>query len=111
LLVWVVAVDGRGRTPAVAGAVACLGLLVTLSIGHWFVESGTGRAARTFTRPVPVVACQIVVIYLASRVAGVSHDLEFAAPVGVAAVGLALAASIVMARPGLREDARSTRAP
>lgn len=99
LLAWVVAVDGRGRTAAIAGAVVCLGMLVSLSIGRWLVESGTGRQARTYTNPIPVLACHAVVIYLASRVAGVSHDLAFAAWVGAAAIVLALIASTVMARP------------
>jgi hypothetical protein len=103
LLVWVVAVDGRGRTPAIAGAVACLGMLVALSIGRWFVESGTGRSARTFTRPIPVLACHAAVIYLASRVAGVSHDLSVAAPVATAAIVVALTAATVMARPTSRQ--------
>lgn len=98
LLIWVAAVDGRGRTPAIVGALASLGLLVTLAIGRWFVASGTGRPAHTFTRPVPVLACQVAIIYLASRVAGVSHDLAFAAWVGSAATVLALTTSVAMAR-------------
>jgi hypothetical protein len=111
LLAWVVAVDGRGRTPAIAGAVACLGLLVALSIGRWFVESGTGRAARTFTRPIPVLACQVVVVYVASRVAGVSHHLDVAVAAGVAAMVLALGAGIAMARPALTQGAHRAREP
>lgn len=97
LLVWVVAVDAWGRAPAAAGAVACLGMLVTLSVGRWLVANGTGRRAHTFDRPIPLLACQAVVLYLASRVAGVSHDLAFAASVGCAAFVVALVVSIAMA--------------
>lgn len=97
LLIWVVAVDAWGRTPAAAGAVACLGMLVTLSVGRWLVAKRTGGPARTFDRPIPVLACQAVVLYLASRVAGVSHDLAFAAVVGAGAFVLALISGIAMA--------------
>ena len=117
LLVWVVAVDAWGRSPAAPGAMACLGMLVTLSVGRWLVARATGRPARTFGRPIPLLACQAVVLYLASRVAGVSHDLSFAASIAAAAFVLALIAGIAMAldrrpyiTPSAGDDASGRRA-
>jgi hypothetical protein len=95
LLVWVAAVGGRGREPSIVGAVACLGLLVTLPAGRWLAGRagdpralGHGRGAA-----VPLVGVHLAVVAVASRMAGVTSDLEVAIPVAVVTMLVALAAS------------------
>ena len=92
LLVWVAAVGGRGREPSIVGAVACLGLLVTL-------PAGRRRARRTggvvIGHPqhvaVLVVGVHLAVVAVASRVAGIASDLDIAVPVAAGTVLGALA--------------------
>jgi hypothetical protein len=94
LLVWVAAVGGRGREPSIVGAVACLGLLVTLPAGRWRARrTGRGGAVgRTHHVVVLVVGVHLAVVAVASRVAGIASDLEVAAPVAAVAVLAALVA-------------------
>ena len=94
LLVWVAAVGGRGREPSIVGAVACLGLLVTLPAGGWRARwTGRGGAVgRSHLVVVLVVAAHLAVVAVASRVAGISSDLDVAVPVAAATALAALAA-------------------
>jgi hypothetical protein len=95
LSVWVAAVGGRGREPSVIGAVACLGLLVTLPAGRWLAGRTAHPRALGRGRPaaIPLVCLHLVVVAVASRVAGVTSDLEVAFPVAVVTMLVALAAS------------------
>jgi hypothetical protein len=99
LLIWVAAVGGRGREPSIVGAVGCLGLLVTLPAGRWLA----GRTVRLRTagrrrRPLlSIVLAHLVVVVLASRVAGVSADLDVASAVTAAVLLAALATSVLLA--------------
>jgi hypothetical protein len=95
LVVWVAAVGGRGRPPSIVGAVACLGLLVTLPAGRWLARriGCPGGVPRFGHGAVPVLVAHTAVVALASRVAGISGDLGVAVPVAAAAVMAALAAS------------------
>ena len=99
LLIWVAAVGGRGREPSIVGAIGCLGLLVTLPAGRWLAgRTARLRTARRARRPVlEIVLVQLVVVALASRVAGVSADLGVACAVTAAVVLAALAASVLLA--------------
>jgi hypothetical protein len=94
LLVWVAAVGGRGREPSIVGAVACLGLLVTLPVGRWGARrtGGSGAVRRSEYVAVLVVGAHVAVVAVASRVAGISSDLDVAATVAAATVLAALAA-------------------
>jgi hypothetical protein len=94
LLVWVAAVGGRGREPSIVGAVACLGLLVTLPVGGWRApRAGRGGAVgRSHHVAFLVVGVHLAVVAVASRVAGISSDLDVAAPVAAATVLATLAA-------------------
>ncbi len=99
LLIWVAAVGGRGREPSIIGAVGCLGLLVTLPAGQW-LAGRTGRL-RTVRRPgrhlLALVLVQVVVVTVASRVAGVSAEIDVAVVVTAATLLAALAASVPLA--------------
>jgi hypothetical protein len=101
LLVWVAAVGGRGREPSIVGAVACLGLLATLPVGGWRVRrtGGSGAVGRSHHVAVLVVGVHLAVVAVASRVAGISSDLDVAAPVAAATVVAALAAGAWLGGP------------
>jgi hypothetical protein len=100
LLIWVVAVGGRGREPAIVGAVGCLGLLVTLPAGRW-LAGRTDRRPAALRRPgahaLALVLVQLAVVTLAARVAGVSADLAVAAVVTAVTLLGALVASVLLA--------------
>jgi hypothetical protein len=101
LLVWVAAVGGRGREPSIIGAVACLGLLVTLPAGRWLTgRTGHPRApGRGRQTAAPLVCVHLAVVAVASRVAGVTTDLQVAIPLAVVTVLVALAASTWLGAP------------
>jgi hypothetical protein len=103
LLVWVAAIGALGREPALVGAVACLGMLATLPAGRWLAgrwSDGRLRPPRgLIAAPVSVLVVHAVVVGVASRVAGVSHELRVAVPISVAAMAGALVASLWL-RPG-----------
>lgn len=94
LLVWVAAVGGRGREPSIVGAVACLGLLVTLPADRW-LAGRAGRPPAVCHRrhaAVLLVGVHLAVVAVASRVAGVATDLDVAVPVAAGTLLAALAA-------------------
>jgi hypothetical protein len=97
LMVWVSAVGGRGRLPSIVGAVACLGLLVTLPAGRWLADRWLGRTVcagdPAVLPPVLVLAAQAATVAVASRVAGISSELRVAVPTAVGITIAALAAS------------------
>jgi hypothetical protein len=99
LLVWVAAVGGRGREPSIIGAVACLGLLVTLPAGQWLAaRAGRRRPVRRPRRlNLTLVLVQLVIVAVESRVAGLSVDLAVASAVTAATLLVALAASVLLA--------------
>jgi hypothetical protein len=100
LLVWVAAVGARGRPPSIVGAAACLGLLVTLAAGRCLARlSGWSGTPQSAPRPVMLLVAHTAVVALASRVAGVSSELEVAAPVAAAAGVAAVAGAVAGGRP------------
>jgi hypothetical protein len=102
LLVWVAAVGSWGREPAILGAVACLGLLVTLPAGRWLAASCTPRQRPSRLQPnvgvLSALAAHTAVVAMASRVAGISSELRVAAPVASVAVLAALVVSTMLER-------------
>jgi hypothetical protein len=102
VLVWVAAIGALGREPALLGAVACLGMLATLPAGRWLAGRWSGPQMRCRPRPVaaplPILVVHVVVVAVASRVAGVSHELWVAVPVTVAATVSSLIASVWLQR-------------
>jgi hypothetical protein len=93
LLVWVAAAGAAGREPAIVGALACLGLLVALPPGLWLAAHSrwatVRRDRRSATGPLAVLVVHAAVVAVASRVAGISHDLRVAVPVAVATLVVA----------------------
>jgi hypothetical protein len=102
LLVWVAAIGALGREPALLGATACLGMTATLPAGRWLAGRWSAPRIRRRRRPVaaqlPVLIVHVMVVAAASRVAGVSHELQVAVPVAMAAMGSSLIASVWLQR-------------
>jgi hypothetical protein len=101
LLVWVAAVGGRGRQPSIVGAVACLGLMVTLPVGPWLAARWPRRSPTWPRRVVPVlvpVLAHTALVAVASRVAGISEELRVAVPVAATTAVAALGVSTWLAR-------------
>ena len=98
LLVWVVAVGGRGRPPSIVGGLACLGILVAVPGGEWLRRrwSGSRRVRRS------AVACLVVhtgVVLIASRGAGIRAEMGPAVVLSVVALAIAAAGATVLASP------------
>jgi hypothetical protein len=114
LLVWVAAIGALGREPALLGAVACLGMLATLPTGRWLAGRWSGprmhHRRRPIAAPLPILVVHVVVVAVASRVAGVSHELRVAVPVAVAATVSSLLASVWLQR-GTTSDPPDRRPP
>jgi hypothetical protein len=100
LLVWVAAAGAAGREPAIVGALACLGLLVALPPGLWLAAhwrwATVHRDRRSASGPLAALAVQAAVVAVASRVAGISHELRFAVPVAVATLVVAAIAAAAL---------------
>jgi hypothetical protein len=114
-LVWVSAVGGLGRSTAVIGGVACLGLLIAEPLGRLMAARRRGALGgdRHDTWYVVVVALvQLVVVYVASRVAGVRTRVGAAVAIATLDLGLvAVIAAVIAARRPRNSGARSaTRA-
>jgi hypothetical protein len=110
LLVWVSGVGALGREVAIVGAVACLGLLVTLPAGRWLA----GRAATAarwhlglIAGPLPVLVVQIGVVSVASRVAGTSAELWMAVPAATMALVVGVAVGSLLQTTAITSGSRS----
>jgi hypothetical protein len=102
LLCWVVAWGGRGRDGAVLGGLACLGLLLAEPLGR--LLSGR-RSADLWGRPGVFAAgtAHLLLVLVASRVAGLRETLAGAALVAVPTLG---AAVLLLAWRGHRAPAQ-----
>jgi hypothetical protein len=106
LLVWVAGVGALGREVAIVGAVACLGLLVTLPGGRWLA----GRPQwghRLITGPLLVLVVHTAVVTVASRIAGTSDELRVAVPAATLATVVAVAASALLQTSAVPSGTRS----
>jgi hypothetical protein len=85
LVIWVAAIGGRGRPPAIVGSVACLGLLVGLSVGRWLMPRAGATLARVSRSLVIVLALagQLWLVWMGSRLAGLVTDLRYATGVAL----------------------------
>jgi hypothetical protein len=106
LLVWVAGVGALGREVAIVGAVACLGLLVTLPGGRWL--AGRPRwGHRLITGPLLVLVVHTAVVTVASRIAGTSDELRVAVPAATLATVVAVAASALLQTSAVPSGTRS----
>ena len=93
LLLWAGAAGGGGRPASIVAVVACLGLLVGVPVGTLLLP----RAATTFRhvseRPLllSLVACHVVIVATAARVAGRRTDL-----VGAAVLAVVIGAAAIL---------------
>ena len=95
VLLWTIAIGGRGREGAIIGAVACLGLLVAEPIGRLL----SGRKAHPLPGGVAgrrfVVVGHLILAFFMARVAGMRETpreaAELALPAMLAAIGAVVA--------------------
>lgn len=97
LLVWIAAVDGRGRAGSVVGAIACLGVMLVEPLVRRALplRLRSSPPAALSPRAILVVALHVGLVAVAARVAGRRISAVAAAEVAVpalvaAAVGLAI---------------------
>ncbi|HZA76183.1 MAG TPA: hypothetical protein VE623_07295 [Acidimicrobiales bacterium] len=112
LMVWVAAVGAQGREPAIVGAVACLGLIITLPVGRYLAARWPPRqrpsplvtraGRRMIPQPLLAVAAHISTVAVASRVAGITAELRVALPVAAGTGVAALVASTLLERDTAR---------
>jgi hypothetical protein len=107
VLAWVVAVGGRGRPPSIIGAITCLGLLAAVPAGRWLSQRRVWALHRPVALGAVVVQCAAVLV--ASRGAGISH--EMAAAVGLSAVSatISLAGAVALSARDLRLPCTGSR--
>jgi hypothetical protein len=99
VLMWAAALDGVGRTASVVGAAACLGLLVAEPIAT-LLRRREPHASR-LPGPLGVLPFAIghgILVYVASRVAGLSSEPLLAAIIAAIALVLAVIALVTLAR-------------
>jgi hypothetical protein len=97
VLVWVSAFESRGRESAFIGALACLGLLIVEPMARFF---GRGRptmlallGSDTWSL-VPVAVVQVVLVFVASRIAGLQSTVAEATVIA----GFEMTAAVVVLR-------------
>lgn len=101
LLVWVVAVGGRGRPPSIVGGLACLGLLTAVPVGEWLSRRWSHRPRRRRWAIAGLLVHGTAVL-VASRGAGIRADMRVAVLLSVAATAIAVAGAVVLASPSGR---------
>ena len=92
-LAWTAALEGRGRLAAVVGGVACLGLLVAEPVARLLSpgrKSVLDRLPRQWWSAVALGLLQLAVVFVASRVAGILHDVRQASIIAVADLSAAV---------------------
>jgi hypothetical protein len=99
VLMWAAALDGVGRTASVVGAAACLGLLVAEPVATLIAR----REPDPDSLPgplqvVPFAAAHGVLVYVASRVAGLGSEPVLAAVISAIALTLAVIGVAAIAR-------------
>ena len=90
VVVWLAAVDGRGRESAVVGATACLGVMLLDPMLDRILPTRDEHRVRPWTRlPLLVTAIHLGLVFVASRIAGTQDSLGLAAIITVAAFAVA----------------------
>jgi len=101
-LVWVSAVGGLGRSTAVIGGVACLGLLIAEPLGRLMAarpRGALGGDGHGTWYVVLIALVQLIVVYVASRVAGVRTQVGAAVTIATLDLGLvAIGTAVIAAR-------------
>lgn len=96
IFMWVIAWGGRGRDGSIVGAVAALGMLVAAPVAAWIA-----RKPRVTTAGWPAIwllAIQILVVAVATRVAGLRANPIDAAMIAIPTLIAALLLWVVMER-------------
>jgi hypothetical protein len=101
VLMWAAALDGVGRTSSVVGAAACLGLLLAEPIATLLArrQPHAGRLPGPLG-VLPFAIAHGVLVYVASRVAGLGSEPLLAAIIATVALAVAVIALTALARSG-----------
>ncbi len=114
LVVWTIAVGGRGSRPSVLGSFACLGVLLLEPVAAVFRRGeGPPKWLRNRWTALLVLGGLQAAIVAAGHAAGVSRSLERAGAETAAALALAGVALVLaaIAMPGHSRACRADRAP
>jgi hypothetical protein len=96
LLAWTTVAGGWARPSSIVGGIACLGLLVVEPLARAVrpsVSSVLDTAARRWWGMVPVAAAHLLLVFVASRWAGLQPTVDRAAVIVTVELGLAIAAA------------------
>ncbi|MGH2817499.1 MAG: hypothetical protein ACRDJS_03435 [Actinomycetota bacterium] len=99
LLAWTSAAGGFGRPSSIVGGIACLGLMVVepLARAGWpAVSSVLHAAARRWWGAVPVGVSHLLLVYVASRWAGLQPTVDGAALIVSIELCLAVTATVAL---------------
>lgn len=113
MLAWTVAAGGRGRESSIVGGVACLGVFVIepLARALWGDDQGDGWLGAERAAPwlaiVPVALAHLVLVAVASRVAGLRESLREA----ILIIEALLALALFLGRLARRRSCRPSRSP
>ncbi|HYE77182.1 MAG TPA: hypothetical protein VEI97_04275, partial [bacterium] len=114
LVAWTMALDGYKRSSSIIAGVACLGLLLVEPLArlvHRRLDDLLERAMRPWWSIAPLVLTHLVMVYVASRVAGLEISPTPAAVIAGADLGIALVVLVAVAsaheRRARREAASS----
>lgn len=103
LMAWTARFGGTGRQSSIVGACACIGLIAVEPAARLLRRHGGGpidlfatpARGRWWTLPV-VVPVQLVLVFVAARVAGLGQSVDRAVAIVVAGGTIALAVSLVV---------------
>jgi hypothetical protein len=99
LLAWTAAAGGWTRPSSIVGGVACLGLLLVEPLSRAVrpaVSSLLDAVARRWWGAVPVAASHLLLVYVASRWAGLQQSVDSAALIVTLELCLAVAATMAL---------------
>ncbi|MFA5882542.1 MAG: hypothetical protein WDA60_01695 [Acidimicrobiia bacterium] len=107
LVAWAAAVGGRGRPGSVVGAIASLGVLLAEPIARRLWR-GRARVPRrpTSGRALLMVALQLGIVVITSRVAGLETSGPAAAGISLVALALAVGGAAIVLAPRGSEEPR-----
>jgi hypothetical protein len=99
LLAWTAAAGGYGRPSSIVGGIACLGLLVVEPLARAVrprVSSVLDAVARRWWAVAPVAASHLLLVYVASRWAGLQPAVDGAVLIVTLELCLAVAATMTL---------------
>jgi len=106
LVAWITATGGSGRESSIVGGIACLGLFAVEPLSRLVARSRMGvldvapKDWRRVWAPAPAFTAHLALVYIASRVAGLRHEVASAVAIVAveAAVGVIVGGRLIVRR-------------